>query len=196
MDIEIWNKYKENPTQELRQQIILGHLGLVHYIVNGSRFIPNDLYEKQDYLQFGVEGLSEAVDRFDPKHGTKFETYAIPRIRGKIIDEIRKVNIKHLHSLPINSKPFPNADCELIEVIPNGLDTPLMITEREELKSKLREVVKKIGVQSTQVLHLYYEEGLKYREIARILNVTKGRISQIHKKMIAELKLHMTKFYN
>ena len=50
--------------------------------------------EKEDFFHFGIEGLSQAIDRFDPNRGIKFETYAIMRIKGEIIDEVRKLEIK------------------------------------------------------------------------------------------------------
>lgn len=51
-----------------------------------------ELLNDQDFYQFGILGLSEAIDRFDPNYGVKFETYAIPRIRGMILDELRKLD--------------------------------------------------------------------------------------------------------
>ena len=48
--------------------------------------------EENDLYQIGILGLSEAIERFDPEYGIKFETYAIPRIKGSIIDELRKLD--------------------------------------------------------------------------------------------------------
>jgi RNA polymerase sigma factor for flagellar operon FliA len=66
--------------------------------------------QQEDLIQIGVIGLSEAVDRYDSSLGIKFETYAIPRIKGCVIDEIRKIDwiprsLRNKKSL-INNKIF------------------------------------------------------------------------------------------
>ena len=66
------------------------YLGLVHYVVNKLfKQMPSNV-DREDLVNIGVLGLSEALDRYNPYYGIKFETYAIPRIRGAIIDELRK----------------------------------------------------------------------------------------------------------
>jgi RNA polymerase sigma factor for flagellar operon FliA len=85
----LWAEYKSVPTTGLKKQIMINYTNLVHYVIHNSKFMNLNVVEEKDYFQFGVEGLSEAIERFDPNFGTKFETYAIQRIRGKIIDELR-----------------------------------------------------------------------------------------------------------
>jgi RNA polymerase sigma factor for flagellar operon FliA len=93
---ELWSQFKQNQSPILKKQIILNYVNLVHYVIHHSKFAMNSILDERDYFQYGIEGLNEAIDRFDPDYGTKFETYAIQRIRGKIIDELRKfkANIK------------------------------------------------------------------------------------------------------
>ncbi|RMG63752.1 MAG: FliA/WhiG family RNA polymerase sigma factor [Calditrichaeota bacterium] len=86
----LWKKYYECKTDELRQRLMVKYLGLVHYVVNKLfKSIPQNI-ERNDLVNIGVLGLSEALDRYNPYFGIKFETYAIPRIKGAIIDELRK----------------------------------------------------------------------------------------------------------
>jgi len=91
---ELWSMYKENPTAVIKRQIMINYTNLVHYVIHNSKFVTLSVIDEKDFFQFGIEGLSEAIERFDPQYGTKFETYAIQRIRGKIIDEIRKIQSK------------------------------------------------------------------------------------------------------
>lgn len=88
----IWLEYKMNNNLDYRQQLIIKYLGLVKYVVR--KMIKNypQALEEDDLYQIGILGLSEAIDRFDPDYGIKFETYAIPRIKGSIIDELRKLD--------------------------------------------------------------------------------------------------------
>ncbi len=86
----LWKKYYECKSDELRQRLMVKYLGLVHYVVNKLfKSIPQNI-ERNDLVNIGVLGLSEALDRYNPYFGIKFETYAIPRIKGAIIDELRK----------------------------------------------------------------------------------------------------------
>ncbi len=88
----VWNNYKDNNCVHARQELIMKYLGLVKYVVR--KMIKNfpQALEEGDLYQIGIVGLSEAIDRFDPNYGIKFETYAIPRIKGSIIDELRKLD--------------------------------------------------------------------------------------------------------
>ena len=87
-----WTDYKVNNSLTSRQELVLRYVGLVKYVVR--KMIKNypQAIEESDLYQIGILGLSEAIERFDPAYGIKFETYAIPRIKGSIIDELRKVD--------------------------------------------------------------------------------------------------------
>ncbi|NOX88232.1 MAG: FliA/WhiG family RNA polymerase sigma factor [Calditrichaeota bacterium] len=81
-----------NNNLKSRQQLLVRYLGLVKYVVR--KMIKNypQALEENDLYQIGIVGLAEAIERFDPAYGIKFETYAIPRIKGSIIDELRKLD--------------------------------------------------------------------------------------------------------
>lgn len=87
-----WQEYKSHGTIQIKQKITNQYLGLVKYVVR--KMIKNypQAIEEQDLYHIGILGLIEAIDRFDPQYGIKFETYAIPRIKGSIIDEMRKLD--------------------------------------------------------------------------------------------------------
>ncbi len=88
----VWIDYKTNNNLKSRQQLLIRYLGLVKYVVR--KMIKNypQALEENDLYQIGIVGLAEAIERFDPNYGIKFETYAIPRIKGSIIDELRKLD--------------------------------------------------------------------------------------------------------
>ncbi len=86
----LWQSYFENKSVEMRDRLMQKYLGVVHYVVNKLfKSVPHHL-ERDDLVNIGVIGLGEALDRYNPYFGIKFETYAIPRVRGAIIDELRK----------------------------------------------------------------------------------------------------------
>ncbi len=86
----LWQNYKKNPNNaKLREQLILKYLHLVRYVVSRMPITLPISIATEDLISFGTMGLMEAVERFDPDRGLKFETYAVTRIRGSIIDQLR-----------------------------------------------------------------------------------------------------------
>jgi len=77
-----------------REQMIIRHMPLVNFVVGRmSGEGPRTLgLEREDALSYGVEGLIQAVDAFDPRRGTSFASFAVRRIRGSILDAIRKMD--------------------------------------------------------------------------------------------------------
>ncbi len=86
----LWQKYFNSKDPEFRNRLMQKYLGVVHYVVSKLfKSIPPHV-ERDDLVNIGVIGLGEALDRYNPYFGIKFETYAIPRVKGAIIDELRK----------------------------------------------------------------------------------------------------------
>lgn len=88
----LWKQYKKTKSSELKKALIRQYLRLLHYVTNRTELKWTNLLESDDFYQFGILGLTEAIERFDPFYRVKFETYAIPRIRGMILDELRKLD--------------------------------------------------------------------------------------------------------
>lgn len=92
-DIEsVWKLFKANATVINKQLLVVHYINLVKYTISKMALPINTILEEDDFINFGVIGLSEAIDRFEPERGFKFESYAIKRIRGKIQDEMRKLD--------------------------------------------------------------------------------------------------------
>ena len=87
-----WETYVKSPTPELRGSLILQYGPLVKYVVGRLAIGLPAVMDYEDVLSDGTIGLIEAVERFDPSRGVKFETYAISRIRGSIVDSLRKAD--------------------------------------------------------------------------------------------------------
>lgn len=201
----LWAQYKKEPTHKTKKQIMVNYTNLVHYVIHHSKFINLNIVDEKDFFQYGVEGLSEAIDRFDPDYGTKFETYAIQRIRGKIIDELRKLQIKPRSVNSENEMKYKNISLDtsfdgedgysLSEVIPSEGKTPDEVVHKDEQKELLVRAVKCLPERDRMVITLYYYENLNYNEISEILGITISRVSQIHSKIIKELKSSLQRSY-
>lgn len=86
---DLWNVFVRNRKDILRERLILEHISLVKYVV--ARVAPSlpSYVEDDDLINSGIMGLIHAVDHFDPSRGVQFETYAMPKIRGAILDGLR-----------------------------------------------------------------------------------------------------------
>ena len=89
---ELWARYKDTGDESLREQLILHYSPLVKYVAGRvSVGLPPNV-EQADFVSSGVFGLIDAIEKFDLTRSIKFETYAISRIRGAMIDELRALD--------------------------------------------------------------------------------------------------------
>ena len=89
---ELWQEYKEGGTRDARERLILHYSPLVKFVAGRvAAGLPQNI-EQSDLVSYGIFGLIDAIDKFDPSRGYKFETYAISRIKGAIIDELRSID--------------------------------------------------------------------------------------------------------
>lgn len=89
---KLWEMYQENRTPELREQIILEYSPLVKVVAGRLSMYLGYNVEYEDLVSYGIFGLIDAIDKFDTDKEVKFETYASLRIRGAILDQIRKMD--------------------------------------------------------------------------------------------------------
>ncbi len=89
---KLWEDYSKNRTPELREKIILEYAGLVKIVAGRLSIYLGYNVEYEDLVSYGTFGLIDAIDKFDFDKGVKFETYASVRIRGAILDQIRKMD--------------------------------------------------------------------------------------------------------
>src|ERR1700759_3188775 len=89
---ELWREFKDSGSPQLRERLILHYSPLVKYVAGrvGVGLPPN--IEQADLVSYGIFGLIDAINKFDISRAIKFETYAISRIKGAIIDELRAID--------------------------------------------------------------------------------------------------------
>jgi len=89
---ELWRRYKEDGDKRAREQLVLAFSPLVKYVAGRmSTGLPAHV-EESDLISYGLLGLISAIERFDPSREIKFETFAMTRIKGSIIDELRSLD--------------------------------------------------------------------------------------------------------
>ena len=241
---KLWMRYAETKDPRLREELVVRYLPLVKYVAGRMmQTLPNSV-DFNDLISAGVVGLIGAMERFDPTMGVKFETFALPRVRGAILDELRLLDWAP-RSLRSKARKFERAAHELekslgrmaskeevankLDMDPNDLraflrdlnsasllsldgisseddergaglyeivrdplaETPLDAIEREEMKHVLVEAINELPDQEKLVLALYYYEELTLKEIGQVLGITESRVSQIHTKAVATLRLRL-----
>ena len=88
----LWRRYKDHDDPAARDRLILTFAPLVKYVAGRMNSHLPAHVEETDLISYGLLGLIGAVERFDPGRQVKFETYAVARIKGSIIDELRSLD--------------------------------------------------------------------------------------------------------
>src|SRR6059058_1206650 len=89
---ELWQRYKEDGDERARERLVVAYSPLVKFIAGRmSAGLPSHV-EEADLISYGLLGLIGAIERFDPDREIKFETFAVARVKGAIIDELRSLD--------------------------------------------------------------------------------------------------------
>jgi RNA polymerase sigma factor for flagellar operon FliA len=89
---KLWERYSKSNEQSIRDYFVLKYAPLVKYVAGKiSMGMPQSI-EFEDLVSYGIFGLLDAINKFDPSRGIKFKTYAMTRIRGAIFDELRSID--------------------------------------------------------------------------------------------------------
>lgn len=89
---KLWDLYAKNKSPELREKIIIEYAHLVKLVAGRLSMYLGYNVEYEDLVSYGIFGLIDAIDKYDFNKNVKFETYASLRIRGAILDQIRKMD--------------------------------------------------------------------------------------------------------
>jgi RNA polymerase sigma factor for flagellar operon FliA len=236
----IGNGEKHKKAREAR---ILEYAPLVKFIAEriAKRLPPNIL--KEELISSGIEGLIDALNNFDESRGIKFQTYASYRIKGSIIDELRKLDWvpksvrkdkqrieKAITAVQIKTGREAE-DVEIAEEMGIDLDSYYLLIGRaqrggffsldaigqdesqpgiarlvadapspydevrkNELKKNMAKVLSSLSEKERLVISLYYYDELTLKEIAEVMSLTESRISQIHSKALARLRMKLKSY--
>lgn len=90
--LTVWTEYQRTRRPELRNRLVVQYSPLVKYVAGRMRSRLPHTVDQDDLVSDGVIGLMDAIERFDPGRGLSFQTFAVPRIRGAIIDGLRAMD--------------------------------------------------------------------------------------------------------
>ncbi|MGM0446149.1 MAG: sigma-70 family RNA polymerase sigma factor [Bacillota bacterium] len=151
---KLWQRYKKKNDQDARNQLILEYLDLVKYQAGRVKNKLPDRIELEDLESYGVIGLIDAIEKFEPERGYKFNSYAQKRIKGEIIDQLRKLDWLP-HSIRQKAKIIKSASQELEKKL-NRKPTVDEITQKVDISnSEIKKVLKKL--EESQWVSIYSE---------------------------------------
>jgi RNA polymerase sigma factor for flagellar operon FliA len=158
-----------------------------------------------DLVSCGVLGLAEAWDRYDPERGVAFEAFAIPRIKGAVIDAIRAADW-----VPRKARQRARTTGEQLAILVSmdedrGSDSGDRVPTAERLadeslpepgsdlvasedKRELLGTLNRLPERERMIVTLHYFEGVPLQEIARSLGVTESRVSQLHTRALRMMR--------
>ncbi len=243
MNTKLWQSYHAG-NDGARDRLLQDHLGLVHHV---ARQVSRTLAVRADFdelVSAGTIGLMTALEGFDASRGLAFSTFAAPRIRGAILDELRKqdhvprsirrktreisaareawmrqhgrapedrelaaqlnvdmdtlwrwqADVEGAHHIPLDRAPGEresNAPTQA-ELLPSSEESEVeeSLTHEQEVMH-LKDAILRLKEQERVVLSLYYFEELKLHEIAKVLELTESRVSQIRSKALSKLRVDL-----
>jgi len=220
----LWKKYLESKDDRVRATLINRNLSLVKRLTSQIYYLrATDDVAYEDYYQYGVVGLLEAIENYQPQKGTAFETYATYRIKGAIYSGLviqtekrqQSAYLKRMKNQRMESIIGGNkgeAFAELLSVTislalghmldeiagdadaDNKVEGQLYRTdEYQYLQRQICTYVEKLPQNEMLVVRYHYFHYLSFEHIADILGITKGRISQIHKTALERIRKELNR---
>ncbi len=136
---QIWREYRDTDDEGLRNRLVLQYAPLVKYVAGRLRTRMPETVEQDDLVSDGVIGLMDAIERFEPARGLSFQTFAVPRIRGAIIDGMRTMDF------------VPRSVRDKLRVVQRGRAT---LEERLGRVPEDAEVAREVGIPVQQLRDL------------------------------------------
>ena len=172
----LWGDYKSAGSPEARERLILHYAPLVKYVASRvATGLPASV-EQADLVSYGMFGLIDALEKFEPGRGNKFETYAIPRIKGAIIDELRAMDWVP-RSVRFKAREIEKAHSDL-ETMLKRAPTEQELADRLGIsKRELHEVVSQISFVSVLALDELLSVGADRGERVSLLDTLPDRAS-------------------
>lgn len=154
------------------------------------------LADRDDVASAAMIGLIGAVDRFDPRRGVPFEAYAALRIRGAVVDELRRVDERGRADRRTEEAAIPmSLDVLLEQGTHQGPAVDDGFTERfdqEDLRTRVQDALGRLPARQREVIARYYGDELTLREAGAKMGVSEARACQLHGRAIQSLRRELS----
>jgi len=151
----LWSEFfKDKSNKKTRDTLIVQYIYLTRYVVGRVKVSLPPTFSIEDISSYGVEGLIDAIEKFSPDKGARFETYALMRIRGNIIDKIRSQDF-----LPRSARKKIKDVKEAQEQLRQRLGRPATSAEVGEGLGLEKEKIDQILAEDTTITSIYDKKG-------------------------------------
>ncbi len=215
--ILLWELWFNEKTIENKNNLVVYYLDWVKKQAKKIFFkYPNNSLELADYIHWGTIGLIESIFRYDPSIKSSFEAFAILRVKGEILTNLSKISdesaissVKNkLISERINSLSSDEANfddiLDFVKTFTIGviLEDEMIFSDNSEYITKepfmcdfifdkqLDKGISSLSTNERLVVNYHYYSQLNFSDIAELLALTKGRVSQIHREALEKLSIY------
>ncbi len=160
--IALWEEYNKSKNPKIREKLIIEYSGLVRIVAGRLGMYLGYTVEYDDLIGYGIFGLIDAIDKFELTKGVKFETYASLRIRGSILDQIRKMDWIP-RTIRQKQKQVDQAIRELEIALGRTPKVAEIANKLEVSKEEAEEMINQSQISSLVSLDEYLEQGSEVR---------------------------------
>jgi RNA polymerase sigma factor FliA len=169
-----WDAFKSGADLDAREKLILHYAPLVKYVASRvATGLPASV-EQADLVSYGMFGLIDALTKFEPGRGNKFETYAIPRIKGAIIDELRAMDWVP-RSIRFKAREIEKAHTDLESMLKRQPSEQEMAERLGITRRELHDVVSQISFVSVLALDELVSVGADRGEQVSLIDTLADR---------------------
>ena len=196
----VWARLRDGDAAT-RCAVIEQYVPLASRIAHGMNVPVGAVASTDDLESAAVIGLIDAVDRFDPQRGVPFEGYASLRIRGAVLDEVRRVDElgradrrRQREAQAQGEEGHYLGTVSLDELLENGYrggpeqDELAERYDAEDLRMRVRSAIACLPARQREVVERYYDQSLTLRETGQRMGISEARACQLHGRAIENLR--------
>ncbi|MCM8534132.1 MAG: FliA/WhiG family RNA polymerase sigma factor [Lentisphaeraceae bacterium] len=234
-EAQMWDAYMLDRSRDIHEKLVEKYLPLVFKEVERLSIRVHQNMDSNDLIGSGVIGLHGAISSFQPSKGYKFSTYANLKIKGALLDELRKQDhltrnqrktykkiCETIHKLSTSLGRCPTMDeisknmgikeCEVSQFIgmasnalsldtknnqgvsysevieDKGDSTPWEAADKQLSLESMRHAFKYLPERDQQLLYLRHYKDLRVKEIAQVMEISEGRVSQMYKEILVKMR--------
>ncbi|MCK4260935.1 MAG: sigma-70 family RNA polymerase sigma factor [Halanaerobiales bacterium] len=178
----LWKRYKEFDDRSARQEIIKSYQPLVYKLVS-KLTVTNEMM--MDLIQEGIIGLIEAVENFEPHRKVRFSTYATYRIRGRVLNHLKRDS--HLNVVSLESSFDENGLRLLDKLEQAGLDLEGQVEERY-FKNEVQVAMERLSDQEQQIVRALLVGDEDAKDVAKKMKISVGHLYRVQRKAIKRIR--------